>query len=689
MQSTRFAGLALLLSSVSAPAIAQSEISGDEDKVVLDEIVVTSVNRVATPVSDITRSISVVTREDLDLQADLNRSVGAILAQTVPGFSQSTEALTNFGQQLRGRNFQILIDGVPQNTPLRDGQRSLASIDVDAIEQIEVIRGGTAIYGFGADGGLINYITRRPDDGEFNGSARAGIGFNTNVVNDSVRFESNLQASGRLDKFDYLVSGTYVNRNNTFDADGNRRPVDPVGAQGGLDEVDQYNILTKAGYQLTENQRLDASFNYFNFQQNADFGLRSSLLNPNPVFQFLPPVEIERAVFGDAEQEEPGNESINAYLTYRHDDILGTSIEVQGYHQQIDTIFTLFPGFPQTAIESEKFGVRFTANTPVKFEPLPFDLTYGVDFLTDETRQFDIGGAADATGDQDAIAGFAQIEIPIGDLGILTGGVRFEDVSIDVSGVMPEGEVSGDDVLFNASASIFVTEYFTLFGGFSQSFSPGDILRVITDGSFATTDDVELEFVQTDNFEGGIRGNFDFGRFEVVGFFSESNNGTTFDDELNIITQPEEIKGIEVLIEVTPFEDLTIGSTFSYADGEVDLDDDGVFDEDLPTTRITPEKVTVYADYSPLDWWTLHGQLLYSGDQSNNSTTFGGGVDIEDYALVDIQSTFDVGPGVLSVGITNLFNEDYVPVVNQAFNSQFSNVQGPGRRINFAYKLPF
>lgn len=689
MQPTRLAGLVFLLSTVSAPVLAQSDASADEESVVLDEIIVTSVNRVATPVSDITRSISVVTRDDLELQADLNRTVGAVLAQTVPGFSPSTEALTNFGQQLRGRNFQVLIDGVPQNTPLRDGQRSLASIDIDALEQIEVIRGGTAVYGFGADGGLINYITKRPAEGEFSGSARANIGFNTNVVNDSARVETSLQASGRVDKVDYLFSGTYVNRNNTFDADGNRRPADPVGAQGGLDETDQFNVFAKLGYELTEDQRLQANFNFFSFKQDADFGLRSSLLNPNEFFQFGPPVEIETAVRGDAMSEDPGNETINGYLTYTHEDIAGTSLEVQGYYQQIDTIFTLFPGFPQTQIESEKFGARLTANTPFEFDTFSFDLTYGIDYLTDETRQFDIGGGEDATGDQDAIAGFAQIEIPVGKLGILTGGLRYEDVSVDITGVDPTGEVGGDDVLLNASASVFITDEITLFGGFSQSFSPGDILRVITDGSFATTEDVELEFVQTDNFEGGIRGNFDIARFEVVGFFSESNNGTTFDNELNIITQPEEIRGVEVSLEVDPIEDLTIGATFSYADGEIDLDDDGTFDEDLPTTRITPEKVTVYADFSPLDWWTLHGQLLYSGNQTNNSTTFGGGQEIDNYVLVDLQSTFDVGPGVLSIGITNLFNEDYFPVINQAFNSQFANVQGPGRRINFGYKVPF
>ncbi len=673
---------ASLMSTMALPVWAQPADSDDG----IDEIVIKSVRRVATPISDVTRSVTVVTQDQLDIQSALNRSAGSVIAQTVPGFSPSTEALTNFGQQLRGRNFQTLIDGVPQDTPLRNGARSLQSIDIDAVEQIEVIRGGTAIYGFGADGGLINYITKRPEDGAFNVVAKSGLSFSTTHPDDSLTWNATLQASGRMDAFDYLVSGTFVNRNGSFDADSNRRLTDPVGAQGGLDESDEYNVLAKLGFQIDPDQRLQGSFTFFSLQQDPDFGAR---LSTGTGQLFVPPFTPELALAGNDQDANPGNEAKSGYLTYSHEDIFGSSLEVQGYYQQIDTTFTLFPGFAQTQIESEKFGVRLTGNTPVDLGHLPFDVTWGIDYLNDETRQFEVVGTEDATGDQDAIAGFAQVEIPIADYGIITAGVRHENVKIDVSGVTPTGEISGSETLFNASASIFVTEQATLFGGFSQSFSPGDILRVITDGTFTTTDDVELEFVRTNNYEAGIRLDFNRWSAEAVGFHSTSDNGTSFDTSLNIITQPERIYGFEASLTVQATDELRLGGTFSLVDGEVDLNDDGTFDEDLPTTRIPPEKITFFADYAPYPWWDLHGQIFYSGTQSNDSTAFGGGSDIEDYVLVDLHSRFQVGPGELTVGVTNLLNNDYLPVINQAFNFQFSNVQGPGRRVSFGYRVAY
>ncbi|MEM8949950.1 MAG: TonB-dependent receptor [Pseudomonadota bacterium] len=665
---------------------ANEEGESNSEAVQLDEIVVQSANRVETPISDVTRSITVVTSDELQAQRSLDRSAGSVLSQTVPGFSPSTQALTNFGQQLRGRNFQTLIDGVPQDTPLRNGSRSLQSIDIDAVEQIEVIRGGSAIYGFGADGGLVNLITKRPKDGAVSVVAQQGISFSTNEFEDSIETDFNLQASGRSGAVDYVLGGTFVNRGNTFDADGNRRVVDPVGAQGGLDESKEVNLLSKLGYQIDDDQRLQAGFNFFNLKQDADFGLRSSTATGG---LFDPPGEPEVALPGNDQDAKPGNKATNATLNYKNDNLLGSSVDLLGYYQQIDTVFTLFPGFDQTQIESEKFGTRLTVKTPIELDPVPFDVTWGVDYLKDDTGQFAIVGDESARGDQDAIAGFAQIDVPIGDYGTITGGIRYEDLSIDVTEVEPTGELNGSETLFNASASAFLTENLTLFGGFSQSFSPGDILRVLTDGSFATTDDVELEFVKTDNYEAGIRATFDNWDAEAAVFYSESNNGTSFDEDLNILTRPEEIWGFEASVNVHVTEQIGFGGTLSLIDGQVDLDDDGDFDEDLPTTRIPPTKVTLYGDYSPYEWWDLRAQVLYSGTQSNDSTDFGGGVDIDDYVLVDVLSSFNVGAGELTLGVTNLFDNDYLPVINQAFNSQFSNVQGPGRRIGIGFTIKF
>lgn len=679
----RTVALALTGPLCALPASAQTP--GDDGEVI-EEIIVESMRRSDATFSEITRSVTLITDEQLNVQSSLERDAGTVLANLVPGFSPSTQALSNYGQQLRGRNFLTLVDGVPQGTPLRNGQRSLQSVDIDAVERIEVLRGGSAVYGFGADGGLVNYITRRPRDGQLNVRGRAGTSFSTVEYDDSLAWNVHGAVSGREDRLDYLVSGTLVERGNTFDADGNRRVVDPLGAQGGLDESSEENVLLKAGYEIDSRQRLEGSFNYFSLRQDPDFGLRSSAASGE---MYAPPTEPEVALPGKNQDADPGNETTNLNLVYRREDLGASALTLQTFYQQIDTVFSLFPGFPQTEIESEKLGARATVNTPVELDSLPLDLTWGIDFLGDETRQFEIVGESDATGDQDALAGFLQAELELADRGLLTAGLRHEDVTVDVTGVTPSGKLSGKKTLFNLSGSAFLTDAVTLFGGFSQSFSPGDILRVIGDGSFATTDEVELEFVETDNFEVGVRRRTEAWDFELVGFYSESDNGTSFDADLNILTQPEEIRGAELSAAVRPSDSLEIGGTYSYIEGEVDLDDDGSFEEDLPTTRIPPEKITAYVEYQALERWRLRGRVLYSGTQSNDSTAFGGGNDIEDYALVDVQSTLDVGPGQLDIGVTNLLNKTYLPVINQAYNFQFANVRGPGRRVSLSFRLGY
>src|SRR3546814_8265482 len=68
--------------------------------------------------------------------------------------SDSSHTITDFGQTLRGRNMLVLVDGIPLNTN-RNSSRNLANINSADIDQIEVLRGSSAIYGSGAAGGIV------------------------------------------------------------------------------------------------------------------------------------------------------------------------------------------------------------------------------------------------------------------------------------------------------------------------------------------------------------------------------------------------------------------------------------------------------------------------------------------------------------------------------------------------------
>ncbi|MEM9044209.1 MAG: TonB-dependent receptor [Pseudomonadota bacterium] len=682
----------LFLGSVSALAVT-SALAQDQDEVQFtDTIVVEADNRVETPLDETTRSVTVVTREELEKQRSVTRNVADILANTTPGFSPSNEALTDFGQTLRGRNFLTLIDGVPQSTPLRDGQRALNSIDPDAIERIEVIRGGTAAFGFGATGGLVNIVTRRPEDGSLNVTARAGTEVSlTNVVGDSLTYEAAAELSGRTGAIDYVGGGSFVSRGAGFDADGLRIPADPTGGQGGIWDSDSINVFGKLGFNFDDDlQRIQLGGLYYNTEQDSDFAQIS--FSGDPARDIRTP-----AVFGNFNPVNPGTENTNFTFEYSHQDLFGSTVKAQAYYTDLEAVFGKFPGFLQTKIESEKLGGRLTINTPFPLDVLPFDVTWGVDLLTDDTTQTATDGPNfSPSADQFAIAGFAQLDVRIGDLGKISGGVRHESISVDVSNFTNEfgaqvqgGTLKFNETLFNLTGTLFVTDNIDVYGGFSQGFTVADILRSIRDGSFSQATEAEGEAQRTDNFELGIRYGDDVFDGSLVGFYSKSDNGTTFEaGSIDILKQPERILGVEATASARVLEDLTIGGTFSWLRGKVDTNDDGDFNEDLPSTRIPPVKITGFADYQPFNWWDARIQVTHVGTRDPDSTAFGAGV-VNSYTVVDLYSSFDVGLGDLEVGIQNLLNNDYTPLYNQASALPFSYARGPGITASVAYRVSF
>ena len=114
-----------------------------------------------------------------------------------------------------------MIDGVPQSTPLRNGALGIRTIDPNSLERIEVIKGATSIYGNGAAGGIINYITKRPDaDSAFQGKVGLSTRFSTVKLEDSAGQRIEAAINGQLDKFSYVLTGSYEENGVQRDAEG-------------------------------------------------------------------------------------------------------------------------------------------------------------------------------------------------------------------------------------------------------------------------------------------------------------------------------------------------------------------------------------------------------------------------------------------------------------------------------------
>jgi hypothetical protein len=128
----------------------------------LTEAVIVSATRVPTPVSAVPHTVTIVDRATLEQRTAVSDDLPSVLERHVPGFGPSLKKLTGRGESLRGRNPLYTINGVPQHTPLRDGERDGHTIDLDFVERIEVIHGSNAIQGIGATGGVVNMVTKSP-----------------------------------------------------------------------------------------------------------------------------------------------------------------------------------------------------------------------------------------------------------------------------------------------------------------------------------------------------------------------------------------------------------------------------------------------------------------------------------------------------------------------------------------------
>src|SRR4051794_27568698 len=128
------------------------------------EIIVTG-SRVATRPDDLAANVTVLSREDFDVEkparlADLLRRVAGVHIDQVGGRG-GTGSL-----YLRGAdpNYTlVLVDGVRVNDPTnaRGGSFDFSSLDIADVERVEVARGPySAVYGGDALAGVINIVTR-------------------------------------------------------------------------------------------------------------------------------------------------------------------------------------------------------------------------------------------------------------------------------------------------------------------------------------------------------------------------------------------------------------------------------------------------------------------------------------------------------------------------------------------------
>ncbi|MBD2091490.1 TonB-dependent receptor [Microcoleus sp. FACHB-1515] len=716
--------------STNTQQLIVSAIAGSEGDAIAEENtinVITTATRTEEELQDVPRSVTVITREEIDEQSRLTRNFGDILSQLLPGFSAPTGRTNTFGQTLRGREFSVLIDGIPQNTNLGSIPAALTTIDPQSIERIEVLRGPNAVYGGQATGGLINIITRRPEAGVTNtievGVNAAAGGGDSFLLGDSFGYNLRYSLSGTTGNFDWLGSLSYVPTGAFFDAEGDRIPSDLVNA-----DTEELNGLIRLGLDLSEAERLQFTFNHFRQLQDTD-------VFSDPAIDLLPGIQEARAILIPDESrvigapEDASLTTTNLTLQYLNDDLLNSEVQGQIYYRNYAFVGgrptdnrEFFGVISQSPGETEQWGGRLQIDTPLDSEDT-VSLLWGVDYVNENSSQrfnlfdpeeFDeSGGLIFRKIDEidfvppytlSDLGLFAQLQWELSDRLILSGGTRYVNLNISTNDYttfdgndIEGGTINADAFVFNAGVVFEFTDEISAFASFSQGFSLPDIGRVLRSAppGFAVEADVDLtEPQRVDNYEIGVRGSWNSLQASIAGFYNYSALGTDFAavprGPLRTIRAPQRVYGIEAAIDWQPSNGWALGGTAIWLEGENDEDRDGDYLA-LNSITIPPFKLTTYVENETLSGWRNRLQLLFSGSRDRAFEDAVDGVPIESYVTLDFLSSIQVGEGELLIGIQNLLNEEYFPVFSQ-YLSPFAdslNRPGQGRTVSLTYRISF
>lgn len=722
------------------------------------ETVTVEAARTGQSIAELPRTVQIIERRQIEEQARSGKSLSEVLDALVPALGPSSQTLTNFTQTLRGRDPLYLVDGVSLNSN-RAISRQLTSVDINEIERIEVLSGATAIYGAGAAGGIINIVTRRASEPGLRLRSEVGVSaFTADPDDDSSQYRVSQSAALDTGRFDVYAGANYEVRHGFFDGNGDRIAPDP--AQISRNDADTWDLHLKGGVDLGGGRHLSAAAQAFEDRQDADFS--PYLGGPGVPALFGLDVE-SRAVPGLELDDQPYTKRRLAHLDFQDPNLLGQDFRAQAYWRREEFRFYPFPGtlrVPSGAVgnpapitlpyvnqsenDAEVYGLRSTFTAPLAaFTPLRGRLTWGADIDFDnneaDAQQYDVmpylasGGSVHVPLDANfeyspdvrtrSAAAFAQLDWQFTDRLSIQGGVRYQDVKVDVDDYIPISEqrfvlagvitepavlegatLEYDAFVFNGGAVFALNAHQDLFASFSQGFEQPDVARLLRSaqpaGSVpvvfagqqpAQVSESELEAIETDAWELGWRGRFDAVEANLAAFYSQSDKTALFDGQFVTLTdQKKRIYGVEGAFTAQLTEHLSTGGNFAWVRGQTRV---GGRWQALNAWEVAPPKIGGFVQWQEGDSWSLRAQatrVTDDDDAADDGTP--NGIPIDGYTTVDLIGSLRVGKGQLGLAVSNLFDEDYDTVYAQqagAIYGSFTRIPAFGRRVGLTYSIAY
>ncbi|WP_113906654.1 TonB-dependent receptor family protein [Aliidiomarina celeris] len=515
-QAVLLATLPFSLNAFAQNSEAENEQAEDKETVSPRMEVIRVVGERAAHRYDETGSVIVLNQDDIERVQPLSTEdvLRRIAGINVKG-EEETSIVANFG--IRGLSASeskslVLEDGVPVAPGLFIGNDRYYNPRIQRMGGVEILKGSASLrYGPSTIGGVVNYITKTPDDG-VTVSARTGS-FNMRELTVEA---GNTNSSGDA----YM--GVVASR---------------ASSDGFMDkDYDMTDIMVKAGMALANNQRVGMKFSYHDNTANISYRglllddyLAGETYNPAPDDYYIQ----DRVAFDvNHEWDLSGNITLKtlAYWSNVSRDYWRYGVDTAASNDAGRWVYT--DSLTGNNRAFERFGVETRLGIFHTLMGAEARTEFGLRYMQEESDDTRIV----ATRDQDrtgvnnrhridsaeSYAGYWQTRFEFSDRFAVTPGVRvesYEQQQVVLTQNNASAKTTNTEVLPGVGATYELTPSMQLYGGVYRAFSPASN-GVALDG----LTDQNLDGERSTNYEIGIRGSAERVNYEVAAFFMNFAN---------------------------------------------------------------------------------------------------------------------------------------------------------------------
>lgn len=427
------------------------------------------------------------------------------------------------------------IDGVvqpdaygPTTTYLRSGR---AYLDLDALQQVEVVKGGDVVAGSGALGGAVKFRTKDPKDLLKPQGNASYLNLKSGYSSANEQFHETITAANRSGALESMVVVTRRDGHETEPRGGGS--ADAVGATRGLaDPADlgSTNVLGKLAYQLNDDNRIGLVAEQYQLNSEMDLKSQSSTTSTQQADDQLQRKHV--GIWHENMASNPVYDELKWQLDYQEKNTEnGTHIDSSSQARYVDRTYA-----------QKEIQLRADASKTLGIQTLNYGVSYTRGSL-DNLNKNDVNGAVTVSrfspkAQSNIFGAYLRDNIAVTNKWNLIPAVRYDHYRYTTesdSYIDDWGDNKNQAVTGQLGSEYALTDHYTLFAKYGTGFrAPGmeDLYYYYENAGsvgnyhygYIIEPNPDLKPERSTFLEGGLRTQGQYGHGEITAFYNRYRN---------------------------------------------------------------------------------------------------------------------------------------------------------------------